>query len=113
MADPTQPSPRGIPASLTRSLPRAERIPATLKHPSLPTDGRIFEAPQGYKSAGIVIVENFQLVKDTVPQAVHDKADSGGDVIVKLRSETIVKDGRMVGDKIEAEYFVRDEFLCV
>jgi len=58
-----------------------------------------------------VVVENFQVVKDTVPDAVHQRADAGGDVIIKLRSETIVKDGRVVSDRIEAEFFVR-LFLC-
>ncbi|MCW9014193.1 MAG: hypothetical protein OQL06_10450 [Gammaproteobacteria bacterium] len=58
-----------------------------------------------------MIVENFQLVEDTVPDAVHRKSGMGDDVIIQLRSETIVKDGRLAVDRITAEYFVR-EFLC-
>jgi hypothetical protein len=100
-----------IPPALTIARAKAARMPGGLKDPTTLTSG-IFQAPKGYKSAGIVIVEQFQLVQDTVPQSVHDKADSGSpDVIVKLRAETITKDGRLKSDRIEAEYFVK-EFLC-
>jgi hypothetical protein len=71
----------------------------------------IFEAHKGYQSMGVVIVENYMLIEDTVPEAVHQRAELKGDVIIKLRSETIVKDGRLAGDRIEAEYFV-PIFLC-
>ena len=104
----------GIPRSLRRSLigTRPERGPVKFKKRGLfPTDGRIWQAPKGYKSMGVVTVENYILVEDTVPEAVHRRAELKGDVIIKLRSETIVKDGRLVVDRIEAEYFVR-EFLC-
>jgi hypothetical protein len=108
MADRSQ---ERIPPALTIARAKAARIPGGLKDPATLTSG-IFEAPKGYRSAGIVIVEQFQLVQDTVPQSVHDKADSGSpDVIVKLRAETITKDGRLKSDRIEAEYFVK-EFLC-
>lgn len=103
----------GIPRSLRRSLigTRPERGPVKFKKRGPLTDGRIWQAPKGYKSMGVVIVENYILVEDTVPEAVHRRAEIKGDVIIKLRSETIVKDGRLVSDRIEAEYFVR-EFLC-
>ena len=103
---------RQMPFSLRRKLAqeRPERGPVKPRKPGLLTNG-IWEAPPGYESAGIVIVENFQLVKDTVPEAVHRKSGMGDDVIIKLRSETIVKDGKLVVDRIEAEYFVRP-FLC-
>jgi hypothetical protein len=108
MADRSQ---RRIPAALTIARAKAARIPGGLRDPATLTSG-MFPAPKGYRSAGIVVVEQFQLVKDTVPQSVHDQADSGSpDVIVKLRAETITKDGRMKSDRIEAEYFVK-EFLC-
>jgi hypothetical protein len=100
-----------IPPALTIARAKAGRISGGLKDPTTLTSG-LFPAPKGYKSAGIVIVEQFQLVQDTVPQSVHDKADSGSpDVIVKLRAETITKDGQLKSDRIEAEYFVK-EFLC-
>lgn len=94
-----------------RTLIRQDRGPAKLRKPSMTTAKTLFEPPSGYKSAGVVIVENYMLLEDTVPEAVHQKADAGGDVIIHLRSETIVKDGRLSGDRIEAEFFVR-EFLC-
>ena len=104
---------RHIPTSLTRTLmrKRPERDPVKFKRQGLLANGTIWEAPKGYTSKGVVIVENHMLLKDTVPEAVHRRAELKGDVIIKLRSETIVKDGRMVGDRIEAEYFV-PEFLC-
>ena len=103
---------RHIPTSLTRTLmrKRPERDPVKFKRQGLLTSGTIWEAPAGYISKGVVIVENHMLVEDTVPEAVHRRSELKGDVIIKLRSETIVKDGRMVGDRIEAEYFV--PFLC-
>lgn len=108
MADRSQ---RGIPPALTIARAKAARIPGGLSDPATLTSG-IFPAPPGYRSAGIVVVEQFQLVQDTVPQSVHDQADSGSpNVIVKLRAETITKDGRLKSDRIEAEYFIK-EFLC-
>ncbi len=108
MADPSQ---RRIPPALAIARAKAARIPGGLRDPATLTSG-LFPAPEGYRSVGIVVVENFQLVKDTVPQGVHDQADSGSpNVIVKLRAETITKDGRLESDRIEAEYFIK-EFLC-
>jgi len=89
---------------------RPERDPVKFKRQGLLTNGTIWEAPAGYISKGVVIVENHMLVEDTVPESVHRRSELKRDVIIKLRSETIVKDGRMVGDRIEAEYFV--PFLC-
>ena len=65
-----------IPTALTIGRAKAARIPGGPKDPATLTSG-LFPAPKGYKSAGIVVVENFQLLKDTVPQSVHDQADSG------------------------------------
>ena len=102
-----------IPASLSRILTRTrpEKNAAKFEKPGLLTNGKLFEAPKGYKSVGKVIVENYMLVEDTVPEDVHQRAGLSDDVIIKLRSETIVEDGQLKGDRIEAEYFVR-EFLC-
>jgi hypothetical protein len=114
MADPAGgASSHGTPPVLKRLLARAERIPGKLKQPSLPAAGTLFTAPAGYKSAGIMIAENFQLVLNTVPRWVEEKADVGSpDVIVQLKAETIWgEDKRMVKDKIEVEYFIK-EFLC-
>ena len=94
-----------------RTLIRPERGPVKFKQPSALTAGTIWEAPAGYISKGVVIFENHMLVEDTVPEAVHRRSELKGDVIIKLRSESIVKDGRMVSDRIEAEFFVR-LFLC-
>jgi len=103
---------RHIHASLPpRTLIRPERSPAKLKPAGTLKSGKIWTAPKGYRSAGVVIVEDYQLIEDTVPESVHQRAELKGDVIIKLKSETIVKDGRMVSDRITAEFFV-PEFLC-
>ena len=108
MADRSQ---QPIPPALTIARAKAARIPGGLRDPATLTSG-IFPAPKGYRSVGIVVVEDFRLVQDTVPPSVHYQADSGSpNVIVQLRAETITKDGRLKSDRIEAEYFIK-EFLC-
>lgn len=109
MGNPTS----AIPASLSRILTRTrpQQNVAPFKQPGPLTSGKLFEAPKGYKSVGTVIVENYMLVEDSVPEDVHRRAGLSDDVIIKLRSETIVENGQLKGDRIEAEYFVR-EFLC-
>lgn len=104
---------REMPFSLRRKLmkERPEKGHQQHKKPGVLTNGIIWEAPQGYRSVGIVVVENFQLVKDTVPERIHRMNESNGEIIIKLQSETIVKDGQLVIDRITAEYYER-EFLC-
>jgi hypothetical protein len=87
--------------------------PVKLMHPGLLPAGRMFETPKGHKYVGKVVVEDYQLVEDTVPEAVHRRAERNRDVIIKLRSESIVKDGRLVKDRIVSEFFLPDHpFLC-
>lgn len=101
-----------IPPSLSRILattpPRRDPIP--FKKPGHLTSSMGFEIPAGYVSRGVVIVEDFQLQLDTVPDDVHQRAGLSDDVIIRVKAESVVKDGRLVGDRIVAEYFVR--FLC-
>lgn len=102
----------GTPASLAKARKTPEKVPEGFLKTDLTTVETIWPAPNGYRSAGVVIVENFMLLKDTVPDEIHQRAENQGDVIIKLSSETITKDGRMVGDRITAEYFVPKPFLC-
>jgi RHS repeat-associated protein len=67
-------------------------------------------APPGYEYAGMTVVENHVLKYDTVPPG----ADESGDAIIMLESETIVKDGRLVLDRIVTHTFTKKkEFRCV
>ncbi len=106
---------RPIPVHLRRILTktRPEKKPLLKKPGQLANN--LFEAPKGYKFAGSMTVENFQLVEDTVKPHVYYRAGKSDDIIIKLRSETITKDGRMVKDRIVAEYFERDpaQIPCV
>jgi RHS repeat-associated protein len=66
-------------------------------------------APAGYQYAGSMMVENSVLKFNSVPP---DK-ENCEDTIIKIESETIVKDGKLVSDKITAHYFSKiPEFRC-
>ncbi len=106
-----------MPASLRRVLTtlQAEKKPVPVLRKPGTLSTVIFDAPDGFKYAGKIVVENWMEVENTVPEDIYQMAGLSDKVIIKLRSETIVENGRMVKDRITAEFFEWDisQFRCV
>ena len=97
-----------IPFSLMRKLMQE---PPKRGPKKLPKPGVLTNPHKGYKYRGYMIIENFQVKENTVPERLLMMNESNGEIIIEIESETIVEEGKLVKDKITAKYYER-EFLC-